>query len=455
MIELGSRGGEVDVYCLQEVAVGEKEKFYSLDGYEVIGGVGGFVKREKGSVVSMLVRECWRGKYEMLERCQWKIGIKIELEEGRKVDVWDVYLGHGLHERLEEMSGKGNVVWLGDFNGWSKSSGGELGERNREGVKVEMWLDEWSLKVGNRVGEGTRYDSRGGKERVLDWAVYGGGVELDCKVGEEVVGMDHKPLEVKVRVEGWKVEDRGWKKGKVDWKKFESELEVWGGEGIWLKEGRVRREHLEEVVGEVEEGLRVRVERCKGRKKWESGRKRWWDSELEKKRVRVRYWEKRWKEERREECKREVRIERKEYRLMIEEKKARYWFEYLEKMERGKGFGFVKTDRDFMVDVPTIKGEGGKMFMHDKDKGREIVRGLGKREELLQQEEGYWEEVEVEEEEVEEAIWKQKDGKAAGVNGLSGRVIKELWKKDWGKKVMIWVAEKSLGLGYVPKRFRD
>jgi len=231
-------------------------------------------------------------------------------------------------------------------------------------------------------------------------------VDLDCKVGEGVVGMDHKPLEVKVRVEGWKVEDRGWKKGKIDWKKFESELDVWKGEGIWLKEGKVRREHLEEVVGEVEKGLKIRVERCKGRRKWESGRKRWWDGELEKKREKVRYWEKRWKEGRREECKREVKIERKEYRLIIEEKKAKYWLEYLEKMERGKGFGFVKTDRDFMVDVPAIRGEGGELFMDDRDKGREIVRGLGKREELLQQEEGYWEEIEVEEEELEEAIWK-------------------------------------------------
>jgi len=33
--------------------------------------------------------------------------------------------------------------------------------------------------------------------------------------------------------------------------------------------------------------------------------------------------------------------------------------------------------------------------------------------------------------------------------------MKELWKKSWGKKVIKWVAEKSLGLGYVPKRFRD
>ena len=43
-----------------------------------------------------------------------------------------------------------------------------------------------------------------------------------------------------------------------------------------MKEGRVTREHLEEVIEEVERGLKERLDRCKGRKKWESGRKRWW-----------------------------------------------------------------------------------------------------------------------------------------------------------------------------------
>jgi len=70
MVEIGSREEEVDVYCFQEVAMGQGEKFYGLEGYETLGGVGGFVKKEEGSVVSMLVRNKWRGKYVVLERCQ-------------------------------------------------------------------------------------------------------------------------------------------------------------------------------------------------------------------------------------------------------------------------------------------------------------------------------------------------------------------------------------------------
>ena len=41
------------------------------------------------------------------------------------------------------------------------------------------------------------------------------------------------------------------------------------------------------------------------------------------------------------------------------------------------------------------------------------------------------------------------------MNGLSGRVMKELWGVEWGKEVIIWVVEKSLSLGYVPRQFRD
>ena len=193
---------------------------------------------------------------------------------------------------------------------------------------------------------------------------------------------------------------------------------------------------LQEVVEKVELGLKARVERCKGRRKWESGRKRWLDSELEEKRRVVREQEEGWKRNRREDTREKVRIERKEYRRMIEEKKARYWLEFLEKMRRGEGFGFVKKDRDFMVDVPGIREEEGELVKDDKEKGRAIIRRLGKREEMKQEEEGFWEEIEIEEELVKEVLWKQGDGKAAGVNGLSGKVMKELWEEEWGKRVI-------------------
>ena len=79
MKEMGGREEEVDIFGFQEVHVGVGEKFYSLEGYEMIGGVGEFVKKEEGSVVSMLIRNKWRGRYEVLERCQWRIGVRLDI----------------------------------------------------------------------------------------------------------------------------------------------------------------------------------------------------------------------------------------------------------------------------------------------------------------------------------------------------------------------------------------
>lgn len=68
MEEIGSREEEVDIYCFQEVGMGKEEKFYSLEGYKVIGGVREFIKRVKGSVVSMVISKRWKGRYRVLDR---------------------------------------------------------------------------------------------------------------------------------------------------------------------------------------------------------------------------------------------------------------------------------------------------------------------------------------------------------------------------------------------------
>ncbi|PWW79617.1 hypothetical protein C7212DRAFT_310721 [Tuber magnatum] len=88
-------------------------------------------------------------------------------------------------------------------------------------------------------------------------------------------------------------------------------------------------------------------------------------------------------------------------------------------------FKWVKGDRDFVQNLLEIEGEEGKWVEGGEEKGREIIRGLGKREEREQEEEGFWERVELEEEE---------EGK--------------------GRKVITGVLKWSLEIGYVPKQFR-
>ena len=70
--------------------------------------------------------------------------------------------------------------------------------------------------MGNELRVGTRYDERSGVSRVLDLVVYGGSLEVRCKMGERVVGLDHRPVEAEVEMVEWKIEEMGWKKGKVD-----------------------------------------------------------------------------------------------------------------------------------------------------------------------------------------------------------------------------------------------
>ena len=147
--------------------------------------------------------------------------------------------------------------------------------------------------------------------------------------------------------------------------------------------------------------------------------------------------------------------ERREYKREIEKKKGDYWKEYMEKMTLLESFNFVKTDRDFVVDIPGIRGEDGRLVEEDSRKGEAILRGMGKREELEQEEEGFEGKVYLDEELVEECVFKQKDGKAVGINGIGGKVVKMIWRLDWGKGVLMKIMRKSLELGYVPRRFRE
>ena len=318
-------------------------------------------------------------------------------------------------------------------------------------------MDEWGYRVGMGRGEKTRISERKGeKDSSIDIGIGRGMIEMGGRVRSGAIGMDHKVLEMEVKMVDWVVEKEEKEIGLVDWEKVEGGLREldWGN---W--ERRLRncdREGLEEVVEEVEGSLEKLIRNSRGVRHWRYGKKRWWNKELETKRKEVKIMEKRWERGNREEGREELMEGRKKWKEMVNKAKGDYWYKYIEGIGVNEAYKWVKTDRDFIVDLPRIRDEEGRWYNEDEGKGRTIVRGLGKREELDQEKEGgVWDIGEsLEEEEVEQVIKKQKERKAPGENGLGGKIMKLWWKERRGRDTLLKIYERSLRLGYVCKRWR-
>jgi len=455
MYIVGSRDEEVDIYLFQEIPVLEGEKTVNMEGYDSVDGVGGYLKGGQGAVVCTKVHERWEGKWKVLVRERVRIGLLFNMGEGRSLEVWNIYVGAGKHRNFEWMEGDKNGIVMGDINARSKRWGGVNEVENVEGRRVEEWMDEWGWEVGTLKGVETRRDIREDVEgRVLDVGFYVGGMEVVGKVWDWVVGLDHRPIEMEVEVLGWKVEKEEEKRERVDWVRMETSLRGREEEGRrrWRKVRK--RKDLEGLVRDWEKVVMEEVEGNKGSGKWKTGKKRWWNKEVEEEYKRCRKVEEEYFGRKREEGKVLVKEARKRFKEVVERVKRNHWVEYLEEMGLNKGYQWVKTDRDFVVDIPAIKGKDGNFVEGDEEKGWAIVKGLGKREKEEQEEEGFWEEIEVGEEEIEEMLEKQKDRKAAGENGMGGKVLKVAWKVEWCREVIKEVVRGSLSMGYVCEKWR-
>ena len=139
----------------------------------------------------------------------------------------------------------------------------------------------------------------------------------------------------------------------------------------------------------------------------------------------------------------------------MEKEKGEHWFRYVEEMGVDEAYKWVKTDRDFVVDLPRIVGEDGEWQEQDEGKSKAIVRGLEQREEMEQGEEGgEWkmgEELSMEE--IEEVMKKKKEKKAARENGLGGKILKMWWKEERGRGTLWRIYDRSLRLGYLYGRW--
>lgn len=390
------RSEGVDVYCLQEIPIGVDGSWYGVEGYVVIGGVGGIGggydgRRERGAVVGMMVKKKWEKKMVVLERKREKIGVRLRIGGGKELEVWSIYVGQGKHLGYEWVRGIGNVVVMGDINARSERWEREGVRSEWEGKIVERWMDEWGFRVGTRSREVTRVSSREGeRDGILDVGFGVGDVKMEGRVWEGIVGMDHRAVEMEVEIEGierWEEEEEG--NGMVDWEEVGGKIAMYKGWGVWKEklEGGGRKE-LEEVVEGLEGWLCEEVKASSGKRKWRSSKKRWWNEEIEEGYERVREKEREWELDKSEEKREDRDRERKRFKRRVYERKGSMWGDYLERVGINEAFKWVKMDRDFVLDVPGIRGENGEIVEGDEEKGEAIVRGLGKREELEQEEEG-------------------------------------------------------------------
>jgi len=114
------------------------------------------------------------------------------------------------------------------------------------------------------------------------------------------------------------------------------------------------RRELERRVEELENKVMEVVERNRGKGKWKYGKKVWWNGEIEKVYGEVRGMERRWEESGRRIGGEEVKEGRKRWKKKVEEVKREHWLRYLEGIKERDGYKWVKTDRDLLVDIPSI-----------------------------------------------------------------------------------------------------
>ncbi|KAG0135353.1 hypothetical protein HOY82DRAFT_536790 [Tuber indicum] len=153
---------------------------------------------------------------------------------------------------------------------------GEETVENREGRRVVEWMDNEGFRLGTPSGILTRKDNRVcGGGGVIDIRVWTEGLEVTGRVWEGVVGIDHRPIEMEVKIIGMVVEKDEQERGSVDWERVETMWRIKDDWEKWWGEMDGSRKRLDEVVRELEDYARETVEECKRRRNWKDGKKRW------------------------------------------------------------------------------------------------------------------------------------------------------------------------------------
>ncbi|RPA94662.1 hypothetical protein L873DRAFT_1792753 [Choiromyces venosus 120613-1] len=230
---------------------------------------------------------------------------------------------------------------MGDINGKYERWGGEGTEEDEGGKRVVEWMDNWEFKLDTKRGEIIRINPVvGGKDSVIDIGVWSGALEVEGKMREGIVGLDHIPIELNVKVlEGDIMVERRIG-GEVDWEKFETDMILKKEWNKWKEERKNigGRERLDKIVEELEVIVGKGVEENRDRRKWRMGKCKWWTRKVEEEHKRIMGVEKEYRRNRTEERKKKLEEEILNWKRMVEEKKNEYWMEKLEKIDMNEGY---------------------------------------------------------------------------------------------------------------------
>jgi len=467
--EFREKLGEWDIVCLSETWLQRR-------GWERVRNwlPKGFVweiqeakkKNKKGRAMGGMIMG-WREEIEIEEEEEEEeegiITKKLNLD-GRWWRIVGVYVNKDLEGKMdklrrwmEDREEEVSVIIGGDFNARTGRKGGRWeedenedrdeerrksrdGKINGEGRRLCGFLEElgWSILNGNvegdEEGEWTYTGGNGGT--VIDYVLADDKTREGVRKMrvEERVDSDHQPITVWVK--GGK---RRKRRGEV---KKEKERR-----GVWTKEGK---EKFEEYFGRMEEekgksveerwrNLKTRAKETTRRVEKELSRKKkkgWWDEECRKQKKEVKEELVRWKQKGGggEEYKRK----KKEYRIVCEGKKRKERERWEREIES------VKTERQVWKVVR--RERGGKRRKVDqrikmKDWERhfkELLGGVeerlrGKRNKRKREEDR---EEDISKEEIDWAIRKMKEKKAAGGDGITN----EVWKYG-GNEARKWIGE--------------
>ena len=364
---------------------------------------------------------------------------------GQEVDMQE------LHTRLEEVqeaiaregdyNAELEVFIAGDFNRHDTIWGGNevaLGMRQGEGSRILDFIEENNLQLLTQRGVPTW--ERNGSTSTIDLTMVSERLFEDrdiCQLFKNEYGSDHRAIHTAINM-GDTIEDPTTPRyllQKADWKAIRDKI------GQHLTDNPFPTDDLEAMQGYIQEVTQTAIEQHCPKAKPSKYAKRWWSNELTS--MRKEYTRTRnLARSRRRQGRREDRLEtaakiaRHDFHHAIKKHKKQHWTEFLgESTNIWKAAQYLDpSKRSSFGRITSIKGHGGEVIQDKAKIAKELLHSFFPEPPTPQRPEHTGDTV-VDQlfskaltiDEIEKALFSANLDKAAGSDGLTIRVWREVW----------------------------